>query len=114
MEYQEIENNEEWYRKRIEWRNQHPDKPGEGFLGKTVLLPDEDTPPELLDVFHLLMTARGPMGVEYAQEALHTEGSDYFTRFFTVEDEDKPYLFTEHSVWDDLELMKEHYEDAEE
>lgn len=74
MNFEEVENNREMYQERMD--EQTPD----GITLGSVLLPDEDTDPELLDVFHKLMTDEGFIGIEYTQEALHAEGGDYFTR----------------------------------
>lgn len=83
MKYEEIEENRELYQERIEWRTEQT-----GTTMGSALLPAPDTPEDLLDAFHELMTDRGPDGIEYAQEALHTEGADYFIKFFDPESED--------------------------
>lgn len=76
--YEDLESNRETYEHRLaEWNYQ-----GSSSMGSNVLLPDEDASPMAYEAFHRLMTECGMDGIEYAQEALHGEGGDYFDEMF--------------------------------
>jgi hypothetical protein len=70
---------DETYRERGEGRNEH----SEGFMGTNHVFPSsEEQDEDALTWFHRAMTEMGVAGVEYAQEALHQNGT-YFSDHFS-------------------------------
>ena len=67
---------QQMYQERLEEYNKHRD----AHLGSTVRTPDTDESFAVYEWFHRLMTECGLIGVEYIQEAYHSE-SQYLSGF---------------------------------
>lgn len=74
IDYETIEANRDQYQRRA-------DRLAPENTHIRVLLPAEESSPEALAVYHELMTEHGWLGIEYACEALHSEGDTYFDDF---------------------------------